>query len=182
MAAVSNAMVRLHKKQYGRGSTRSQSHFAGRDTLVCVLWDVLLPAELRLVDMGEGARVRDTRTAFQAATERDFVDAIEQIVRRKVIAFASGVDVKNNVVYEVVSLRADWERGQRRCARFQRRARHSTRAPRVRSTLALAECPGPEASRRRRGCTMPQPADPDGACCHPTRFERHSLRPAPALD
>lgn len=103
MAAVSNAMVRLHKKQYGRGSTRSQSHFAGRDTLVCVLWDVLLPAELRLVDMGEGARVRDTRTAFQAATERDFVDAIEQIVRRKVIAFASGVDVKNNVVYEVVS-------------------------------------------------------------------------------
>ena len=36
MSAVSNAMVALHKEQFGRGPTRATSHFAGEDTLVCV--------------------------------------------------------------------------------------------------------------------------------------------------
>ena len=42
MAAVSRAMVALHKEQFGRGPTRARSHFAGQDALVCVLENVLL--------------------------------------------------------------------------------------------------------------------------------------------
>jgi len=41
-AAISNAMVKLHKEQFGRGPTRARTHFAGPDALVCVLEDVLL--------------------------------------------------------------------------------------------------------------------------------------------
>ena len=33
MSAVSNAMVALHKEQFGRGPTRATSHFAGDDTI-----------------------------------------------------------------------------------------------------------------------------------------------------
>ena len=97
---VSNAMVKLHKEQFGRGPTSARSDFAGADTLVCVLRDALLPAELKMAELGDQNRVRDSRNAFQAATEADFVSAVERIVNRKVVAFASGVDPNANTVFE----------------------------------------------------------------------------------
>jgi uncharacterized protein YbcI len=100
MAAVSRAMVSLHKEQFGRGPTRARSHLSGKDTLLCVLEDALLPAEQKLVALGEGARVRETRTAFQVATKDEFVAAVEQILYRKVHAFASAVDPDAGVVFE----------------------------------------------------------------------------------
>ena len=61
LQAVSNAMVKLHKEQFGRGPTNARSYFAGPDTLVCTLEDSLLPAERTMVEMGEDQRVRETR-------------------------------------------------------------------------------------------------------------------------
>jgi uncharacterized protein YbcI len=112
MLAVSNEMVRLHKEQFGRGPTKSRSAFAGPDTLVCTLENVLVPAELKLVELGHEERVRDTRTSFQAATEAEFVAAIERLIYRKVRAFASAVDVKANVAYEIFTFE-DSEGGER---------------------------------------------------------------------
>ena len=100
LGGVSNAMVALHKEQFGRGPLTARSHFAGPNALVCVLEDVLLPAERKLVAMGDHQRVRETRVAFQVATANDFVAAAEQIVGRKVRAFASATDVVQNVVFE----------------------------------------------------------------------------------
>jgi uncharacterized protein YbcI len=100
LTAIANAMVRLHKEQFGRGPTSARAHFAGADTLVCVLEDVLLPAERKMARMGDQQRVRETRMAFQVATTEEFVAAVEQIVHRKVRAFSSGTDVANNVVFE----------------------------------------------------------------------------------
>ncbi len=100
LSAVSNAMVRLHKEQFGRGPTSARSHFAGPDALVCVLEDVLLPAEVKMIEIGEEARVRDVRVSFQAATAADFIREVEAIVQRKVRAFGSAVDTKVNVVFE----------------------------------------------------------------------------------
>jgi uncharacterized protein YbcI len=100
LTAVSNAMVQLHKEQFGRGPTKARTNFAGNDTLVCVLENVLLPAELKLVEMGQQDRVREARMSFQVATEADFVAAVEQILYRKVRAFASAVDPDTNVVFE----------------------------------------------------------------------------------
>jgi uncharacterized protein YbcI len=100
MLQVSNALVRLHKEQFGRGPQRARSNMAGEDTLVCVLEHVLLPAELKMVAMGDQQRVRETRVAFQASTADDFIAAIEKIMLRKVRAFASGVDPDNDVVFE----------------------------------------------------------------------------------
>jgi uncharacterized protein YbcI len=97
---VGNAMVKLHKEQFGRGPTTVRANFAGPDTLVCVLEAVLLPAEKKLVEMGDQARVRESRTAFQAATADDFTAAVEKIVHRKVHAFASGIDPDRDVVFE----------------------------------------------------------------------------------
>jgi uncharacterized protein YbcI len=100
LQAVSSAMVKLHKEQFGRGATNARADFAGADVLVCVLHDVLLPAERKLVEMKSQERVRDSRVAYQAATAGEFIAAVEEIVHRKVRAFASGVDPDQNVVFE----------------------------------------------------------------------------------
>src|SRR4051812_13975623 len=100
LTSISNAMVALHKEQFGRGPTQARSYFAGPDTLVCTMEDVLLPAERKMVEMGDDRGVRDSRTAFQVATSSEFVEAIEQIVRRRVRSFASAIDPIANVVFE----------------------------------------------------------------------------------
>ena len=101
MSAVSNAVVALHKEQFGRGPTRATSHFAGDDTLVCVLEDVLLPAERAMVAMGDHHRVREQRTYMQVATARQFTAAVEAIVGREVRGFSSATDPDANMVFEI---------------------------------------------------------------------------------
>ncbi len=101
LASVSNEMVRLHKEQFGRGPTRARSHFAGPNTLVSVLENTLLPAELALVEMGQQERVQESRLFFQTATRDKFIAAVEKIVGRKVVAFSSATDPDAATVWEI---------------------------------------------------------------------------------
>jgi uncharacterized protein YbcI len=110
LAGVSNAMVALHKEQFGRGPITARSHFAGPNTLVCVLESALLPAERKLVEMGDPQRVRETRLAFQVATTEEFVGAVERIVGRRVRAFASATDAIQNIVFENFLFESDESR------------------------------------------------------------------------
>jgi uncharacterized protein YbcI len=101
MTTVSNAVVALHKEQFGRGPTGARSYFAGPDILVCVLEGALLPAEQALVKMGEQQRVRDARLFMQVATADRFTSTIEEIVGRKVFSFTSSLDPDNAIAYEI---------------------------------------------------------------------------------
>jgi hypothetical protein len=51
--------------------------------------------------------VRESRIAFQVAAADDFVRAVEEIVERKVQAFASATDVGKNVVFENFTFEPD---------------------------------------------------------------------------
>src|SRR3954471_11820018 len=102
--AVSNAMVKLYKEQFGRGPTKAKTHFAGPDVLIATLQNSLTPAERNLVAMGEYQRLRDTRMFFQYATEDAFREAVERLTGRKVWAFVSGIDTKRDVSSEVFYL------------------------------------------------------------------------------
>jgi uncharacterized protein YbcI len=97
---VSNAMVALHKEQFGRGPTKAQSNFAGPDALLCVMDDALLPAERSMVKMGEQQRVRESRMFLQVATSERFIDAVEEITGRTVRGFASATDPDQGIVME----------------------------------------------------------------------------------
>ena len=107
LQAISNAMVKLHKEQFGRGPTNARSYFAGPDTLVCTLENSLLPAEQTMVEMGEDQRVRESRMFLQVATQAQFVRAVEELVSRKVRAFASAIDPAPGVVFEIFSFEPD---------------------------------------------------------------------------
>ena len=103
-AEISRAMVRLYKEQFGRGPTKARTEFAGSDIVVCTLEDSFTPAERRLAEMGEHQRLRDTRLYFQHATEDKFCGAIEEIVNRKVRAFNSATNTREDVSVEVFHL------------------------------------------------------------------------------
>jgi uncharacterized protein YbcI len=101
---LSNAMVRIYKDHFGRGPTKVRTDYAGPDTIVTTLQDSLTPAERNLARMGEHQRLRDTRMFFQYATEPTFREAVETITGRKVTAFVSGIDTRQDVSSEVFYL------------------------------------------------------------------------------
>ena len=98
--AVSNAMVRLYKQQFGRGPTKAHTHFAGPDTVICTLQDSLTPAERTLEKMGENQRLRDVRMFFQYASINEFIAPVEEIMGRPVRSFISGIDTEEDVSLE----------------------------------------------------------------------------------
>ena len=104
LSELSNAMVKLYKEQFGRGPTKTVTSYAGPNVLITTLENSLTPVERRMAEMGEHQRLRDARTFFQYATEREFISAVEQITGRKVRAFVSGIDTAQDVSSEVFYL------------------------------------------------------------------------------
>jgi len=92
--AISNAMVALYKEQFGRGPTKTRTHWVGPDLITVTLEDTLTPAEHNLVKDGEHQRLRDLRLYFQYANVRGFCEPIERITGRTVRAFISGIDTE----------------------------------------------------------------------------------------
>lgn len=100
LAEISNAMVHLYKEDFGRGPTRASTRFAGPDALICILRETFTRAERRLIEMGEHERMRETRLMFQHASGDRFRGAVEHITGRRVQAFISGTDTKQDVSLE----------------------------------------------------------------------------------
>ena len=104
LAALSNEMVRIYKEQFGRGPTKVRSHYAGPDTLVCLLENTFTPAERSLQGMGEHQRLREMRMFFQYASAGDFTEAVANATGRRVRSFISGIDTNTDVACEVFVL------------------------------------------------------------------------------
>jgi uncharacterized protein YbcI len=98
---ITNAMVGIYKELLGRGPTKARSAYAGPDTLIATLETSLTPVERHMVALGEHQRVREIRTMLQHASERNFVETVERITGRRVRAFVSGTDTREDVSCEV---------------------------------------------------------------------------------
>jgi uncharacterized protein YbcI len=104
---MSNEMVKLYKTQFGRGPTKVRTNWAGPDTLITTLENLLTPAERKMVAMGESQRLRDTRMFFQYAAEPQFCEVVERLTGRDVWAFVSGIDAAQDVSCEVFYLKPE---------------------------------------------------------------------------
>ncbi len=104
MLELSNAMVRLYKRAFGRGPTKARAMFAGPDTVVIVLEQSMTVAERNLVAMGEHERLREARLLFQSALEDEFRAQAERILGRRTVAFVGGIDLRHDVAVQVFTL------------------------------------------------------------------------------
>jgi uncharacterized protein YbcI len=104
LAALSNEIVRIYKDQFGRGPTKVRSHYAGPDTLVCLLENTFTPAEKSLQGMGEHQRLREMRLFFQYASAGNFIEAVRSTSGRRVRSFISGIDANTDIACELFVL------------------------------------------------------------------------------
>ena len=104
LSAISNEMVRIYKEQFGRGPTKTRTQWAGPDILLVTLEQTFTPAERRLCELGEHARLRDLRMLFQYADVKVFCDPIERLTGRTVRTFMSGIDTKADMASELFVL------------------------------------------------------------------------------
>jgi uncharacterized protein YbcI len=98
-AAISNAIVGIHSKHYGKGPTKAKTYLID-DSIVCVMQDVFTTVERTLIDQGKGDLVREVRTTFQYTMRDEFTDAIGSIVGRRVRAFMSQIDCNSDIAIE----------------------------------------------------------------------------------
>ncbi|HWA55024.1 MAG TPA: DUF2294 domain-containing protein [Solirubrobacterales bacterium] len=103
LAELSNAMVALHRENFGRGPGAARS-FQDGEMVVCVLSDIFTPAERTLIDAGEAEHVRRTRALHQEALEGEYRASIERILGRPVAAFLSAVHVDPDMAIEIFLL------------------------------------------------------------------------------
>jgi uncharacterized protein YbcI len=102
-AAISNAIVGLHRDHYGRGATRTRT-VMGSDYVIVFLEDVYTPVEKTLIESGRFDAVKGMRSAFQDSMREKFSEAVEELVGRKVIGFLSQVHVDPDLSVETFIL------------------------------------------------------------------------------
>jgi uncharacterized protein YbcI len=103
LLAIANAIVRVHKKYFGKGPTKARAYYDG-DVVTCVLRDVYTRAERTLLDSGRSESVLSQRHELQLAVRDEFIGDIERITGRKVIAFFSGNHADPDIGVEVFVL------------------------------------------------------------------------------
>jgi uncharacterized protein YbcI len=98
-ARISNAVVQLVHSYTGRGPTKAWTSIDG-DLVSVVLRDTLTKGERSLVADGRAELVMDMRKAYQYTMRTDLVGAVEEITRRKVIAFMSDNHIDPDIAIE----------------------------------------------------------------------------------
>lgn len=102
-AEISNAMVGLKKKFYGRGPTKAKTFI--NDTYVfCVLDEGLTQNEKTLLDAGDEALVRSYRLRFEEVMAKQTTEAVERITGQEVLTYHSQILFYPTVTVEMFIL------------------------------------------------------------------------------
>lgn len=103
LAQVSNTVVGLYKRLYGKGPTKARSYYLD-GVVVTVLRGGLTRAELTLVESGRSEVVSRQRQEFQEAVRDEFINAVGAVLGRRVIGFMSTMHHSPDVSVEVFVL------------------------------------------------------------------------------
>ena len=103
LTAVSNGMVALLKKFYGRGPTTVRSYY-NDDVVLCVLRGGFSRVEKTLFEAGRAQVVMQQRSEFQEVMRERFEAVVERATGRNVIGFVSGVQRDPDLMCETFIL------------------------------------------------------------------------------
>jgi uncharacterized protein YbcI len=106
-AAVTDAMVALHQRYYHRMPVTAKTLMLADDLMVCVLGGVYTDVEKTLIELQRSTTVQETRSAFQTAMQHKFIEAVERLSGRGVLAFISNHHVGPDIEIEIFILKPD---------------------------------------------------------------------------
>ena len=118
MAAISEAIVSLHREYYGKGPTKAKT-FLVDDTVLCLLQGGFTVVEKTLIDDGRERAVHDIRRTFQAAMEERFTSVVEEALGREVIAYMSQVHSDPDISAELFVLESHEHEAERIAAEHE---------------------------------------------------------------
>ena len=104
LGLVTDAMIALHERYYHRKPLTAKTRLLGDDLLVCVLGGVYTDVEKTMIELQKSTVVQETRSAFQSAMQGKFIEEVERITGRHVLAFISNQHVGPDMEVEVFML------------------------------------------------------------------------------
>lgn len=105
LAAVTEAMVALHERYHHRAPVSAKTQMLGEDLLACVMGGVYTDVEKTMIELQRVTVVQETRSAFQQAMQQKFIDEVERLSGREVIAFISNSHVGPDLEVELFMFR-----------------------------------------------------------------------------
>jgi uncharacterized protein YbcI len=104
LAAVTEAMVALHRRYHHRAPVTAKTLLLGDDLLACVLGGVYTDVEQTMIELQRSVIVQETRSAFQTAMQHKFIAAVERLSGRSVLGFISNSHVGPDMEIELFML------------------------------------------------------------------------------
>lgn len=101
LAAVTESMVALHRHYHHREPVSAKTQMLGDDLLACVLGGVYTDVEKTMIELQRSTVVQETRSAFQSAMQQKFIDEVERLSGRDVLAFISNQHVGPDIEIEL---------------------------------------------------------------------------------
>jgi uncharacterized protein YbcI len=104
LSAVTASMVALHQRYHHRAPVSAKTQLLEDDLLAVVMGGVYTEVEKTMIELQQSTLVQETRSAFQNAMQRRFIDEIERLSGRHVLAFISNHHVGPDLEIELFVL------------------------------------------------------------------------------
>ena len=104
LAAVTEAMVGFHERYYHRKPVTAKTQLLGDDLLVCLMGGVYTDVEKTMIELQRSTVVQETRSEFQNAMQHRFIEVVERLSGRGVVAFISNSHVGPDLEIELFML------------------------------------------------------------------------------
>ena len=104
LVAVTASMVAFHERYYHRKPVTAKTQMLGDDLIACVLGGVYTDVEKTMIEIEKATVVQETRSSFQGAMQQKFIDEIQRLTGRSVLAFISNSHVGPDLEVELFML------------------------------------------------------------------------------
>ena len=107
LAAINDEMVALHYRYYHREPAAARTSILGDDLIACVMSGIYTDVEKTLIEIQQQTVVRDTRNTFQNTMQDRYINTVQDLSGRDVLAFISNHHVGPDIEIELFFLTPD---------------------------------------------------------------------------
>lgn len=105
LTAVTAEMVTLHERYHHRVPASAKTQLLEDDLIAVVMGGVYTDVEKTMIELQRSTVVQETRSAFQSTMQQTFIDEIERLSGRDVLAFISNHHVGPDIEVELFMFR-----------------------------------------------------------------------------
>jgi uncharacterized protein YbcI len=104
LTAVTAEMVDLHERYHHRAPANAKTQLLEDDLIAVILGGIYTDVEKTMIELQRVTVVQETRSAFQDAMQQRFIDVVERLSGRDVLAFISNSHVGPDLEIELFVL------------------------------------------------------------------------------